>query len=355
MEGELLVEQVKELQRNDQTFREQWGAYCDAHGEGIRDPNKQDVMFIQTFLAQYSAGMRFECSEKGDMPGLFKEGQRKSSNWKYAWASYCQTYGGGINDPKKHEASFLVGFLDFLGQRGQMAISLYGLAAINASQVASGSAAGGGGGATASSMARDKSKTQCFDCGEYGHWANDPVCPRPGADALSRKRDSRAGGMGGGGGGDAAKRQRLGVGGAPGRELQVSTGDPVKDQLILRIKAYQRQGEDQKTEWGLFCDNQLGGIRDPARHEVAVLQQFLLQHASNAGMVDQAPAPGTLMSCPDPFKAELVAKLKAFQRQSEEQKNAWGSYCDTNLGGIRDPNRHDAPVLATFLANFGIS
>jgi len=51
---------------------------------------------------------------------LLKEGQRRSQHWKCAWASYCQHYGGGIHDPGKHKTSFLVGFLDFLGQNANI-------------------------------------------------------------------------------------------------------------------------------------------------------------------------------------------------------------------------------------------
>jgi len=61
----------------------------------------------------------------------------------------------------------------------------------------------------------------------------------------------------------------VGMGGG----MAVST----KDALVSRIKAYQRSGEEPKQQWWLFCDTQLSGIRDPSRHDVEVLEQFISQ------------------------------------------------------------------------------
>jgi len=202
-ETEALVGKVKEMQRNDATAKEQWWAYCDSHGGGIHDPAKHDAEFIQVFLNQYNSGVRFEQVTSVHLAELFKEGQRKSTNWKNTWAQYCQHYGGGVHDPGKHEINFLVGFLDFLGQRGNLALSMM------------------------SSMMG------------VPMWQPNPMAP-------------------------PAKRARV--------------GDHEKDQLVLRVKAYQRSGEDGKQNWWTYCDNQLGGVRDPARHDCTTLQQFIAAH-----------------------------------------------------------------------------
>jgi len=332
-----LVEQVRGMQVTDSIFRDQWGAHCDMNGGGRRDPSQHDATFLTTFLAGWTAGMRFDLSalalpqvqtlqapasgqsypsqlmtsDDGMMPILFKEGQSKSSNWKCAWWAYCQTYGGGVNDPMKHETNFLSGFLDFVGQQGALALSVSGTA-----PVPKGSAA-------------------------------DP----------------------------AAKRAKLAVDSSALVSLGVASGfgqpapapDAEKADLITRVKDYQRQGEAQKTEWGVFCDTHLGGIRDPARHDANVLQQFLLQSPqlqlpSTQVVTEPPPPPAPLVVLPmitnsrdgssgDPVKDEFVSKIKAFQRTSEENKSAWGAFCDANLGGIRDPNRHEASVLAQFVIN----
>jgi len=190
-----LVQKLKELQRTDWAGKEQWGQYCDLHGGGVRDPTKHPSEFLQTFFTQYKSGVRIEPSA-APMPAdaralidLFKHRQRTSACWNQAWACYCQTYGGGVNDPAKHDHSFLIGFLDFLGMQGLRTF---------------------------------------------------------------------ANGSGGGGG-------RMGA----------SSGDAAKDELVLRIKSYQRSSMVNKEAWWKLCDEQLDGVRDPNRHDASVLKHFV--------------------------------------------------------------------------------
>jgi len=220
-DGDDLVTKVKEMQRNDTTAKEQWWAFCDTHGGGIHDPAKHDADFIQRFLLQYTQGIRFEptppqTTNNTQLAELFKEGQRKSSNWKNAWAQYCQHYGGGVHDPGKHEIGFLVNFLDFLGQRGTLALSMM-------------SSMMGGGFQMAQPM---------------GQPMGQPPMGQPNYMAVP-----------------PAKRARV--------------GETEKDSLVMRVKSYQRSGEEAKQLWWSHCDNQLGGVRDPARHDSVTLQQFI--------------------------------------------------------------------------------
>merc|ERR1712125_305965 len=53
-------------------------------------------------------------------------------------------------------------------------------------------------------------------------------------------------------------------------------------------------------------------------------------------------------------KGELINKIKSFQRSSEEQKQAWWAFCDSQEGQKRDPARYGADVLQAFLAMNGI-
>ena len=46
--------------------------------------------------------------------------------------------------------------------------------------------------------------------------------------------------------------------------------DPEKTKLVDRVKTYQRGSPEQKETWYTFC----GEVKDPARHEVAKLQEF---------------------------------------------------------------------------------
>eukprot|EP00933_Yihiella_yeosuensis_P004235 TRINITY_DN108610_c0_g1_i1.p1 TRINITY_DN108610_c0_g1~~TRINITY_DN108610_c0_g1_i1.p1 ORF type:complete len:309 (-),score=74.96 TRINITY_DN108610_c0_g1_i1:52-978(-) len=48
-------------------------------------------------------------------------------------------------------------------------------------------------------------------------------------------------------------------------------------------------------------------------------------------------------------KANLVDSIKQLQREGAGPKQSWWDYCDGQLGGVRDPNRHDAATLRAFL------
>jgi len=54
----------------------------------------------------------------------------------------------------------------------------------------------------------------------------------------------------------------------------------------------------------------------------------------------------------DPEKGRLVERIKTIQRTSDELKEYWWNYADTEGGGIRDPNRHKASFLESFLEVF---
>merc|ERR1719230_1242452 len=46
-------------------------------------------------------------------------GQKSSRSFKDGWAMYCQMYGGGLNDPAKHDPTYIVEFINWLGQLAQ--------------------------------------------------------------------------------------------------------------------------------------------------------------------------------------------------------------------------------------------
>merc|ERR1719418_462951 len=51
--------------------------------------------------------------------------------------------------------------------------------------------------------------------------------------------------------------------------------DPAKDSLVQRIKQFQRSGEHQKQTWWTYADTMKGGVRDPAKHDMTSLQEFI--------------------------------------------------------------------------------
>eukprot|EP00403_Amphidinium_massartii_P015886 CAMPEP_0178431136 /NCGR_PEP_ID=MMETSP0689_2-20121128/31682_1 /TAXON_ID=160604 /ORGANISM="Amphidinium massartii, Strain CS-259" /LENGTH=250 /DNA_ID=CAMNT_0020053019 /DNA_START=82 /DNA_END=834 /DNA_ORIENTATION=+ len=235
-----LVDAIKELQRSGPEGKEQWGLYCEQHGQGIRDPTKHDLEYLSNFLSQYQMGARMQgngTSGAGSGPNpslaaLIKEGQRKSQAWKQAWHAYCMQFGQGVNDPSKHNLDFLVSFLDFLGERGTMAIgATMGMTPEAMFNTMAGMQNRG--------LKRPRPSSPGAGWGTIG-WAG-PGGPPPPGNAIT---------------------------------------DPQKEDLINRIKQFQRASDMQKRMWWTHCDEQLGGVRDPSRHDVTVLQAF----ADSAGV-----------------------------------------------------------------------
>lgn len=152
-----------------------------------------------------------------------KTGQRQSSTWKTAWQSYCAVYGSGRNDPAKYDDSFIRAFIDYVGD-----LAAEGLAGLAAQQ---------------------------------GIDIENPAPPVSGS-----KRPH-------GGGQPPAKRQAT----APSYDSydQVEIEDSSKAALVDRVKALQRSDPEAKQAWWQYCDSSAKGVRDPNRHEIASLEEFL--------------------------------------------------------------------------------
>jgi len=212
-----VVATIKSMQRADPVAKEQWWAYCDSEGGGVRDPAKHDVAFLQNFIANYQSGSRIQASGGDEWAPQIKEFQRKSPNFKACWASYCETYGDGKSDPAKKSKDFIIQFIDFM--------SLQTLHALN-------------GVATAGAFA----PTRMVAPSTAGYLM--PPAKRPRTDSS-------------------------------GGQAVASGSDPQKQALVDRIKTFQRADPSQKEAWGSHCDINLGGVRDPARHDAVTLQDFV--------------------------------------------------------------------------------
>lgn len=263
MDQESLVMEVKNLQRSNEEAKHMWWEYCQLQLGGIRDPSRHDATVLQEFLSAYQAGtlpqptmtqsgggggrggggrigmgggnnFAWGPGNGGGMGGngmggsgnpladFIKTGQRHSQAWKTIWANYCTTVGTGTFDPNKYDNNFIVSFIDYLAN-----LSLA-----------------------------------------------DPVGPPPpgmgsmgGMGMGGMKRPM--GGMGGMGMDGGPPKKRMAMGGMGGMD------NGPKGQLVDKIKTLQRSGEEMKQAWWNFCDNNLGGVRDPNRHDIETLQAFL--------------------------------------------------------------------------------
>lgn len=219
-----MVTVIKGMQRDDQTAKEQWWAYCDQLGGGVRDPAKHEEAFLEAFIKRFNSGERFEVVSAANWGDIFKDFQRKSKNFKEAWASYCDLYGNGKHDPTKQSQEFLTGFVDFLGRQGGMALAMLG--------------GSGLGGEPASKRART-----------FGAMGELPLVAPMGPLGMKMLPPS-----------------------------SMATQDPVKDRLVQRIKAFQRSGEMEKQTWWTYCDTMKGTVRDPVKHDIHTLQEFITGH-----------------------------------------------------------------------------
>ncbi|CAE8652497.1 unnamed protein product, partial [Polarella glacialis] len=293
-----LVDQVKALQRSDPGAKQVWWDFCEQSLGGVKDPNRHDANVLEDWLVDYQRGaaaarppsggtcismdlgprkgkgrppvhvkppVRYEAPVRYErerapaaappptwshyapppaapygygppahahappaaappsLPDFVKLGQRTSGHWKSAWQTYCAIYGNGFNDPAKHDDTFIRGFLDYVGE-----LATDGLTGLAAQQGIDLSAPPGPGG---------------------------------------NKRPH--------GGERQPPAKRPATGPPPSREQAFDDGDEAKQALVDAIKALQRTDPEAKAAWWTFCDAELKGIKDPNRHDIAALEQFL--------------------------------------------------------------------------------
>jgi len=277
-----LVEQIKGMQRSDPYGRQTWWDYCENHLGGVKDPNRHDEATLATFLNLYNSGgippseprpetqgfgWKGGGGGKGGMGGgmgydmmgggsswnsmmggggaaggsygaaggfgagggaslgeFVKTGQRQSKHWTSAWQTYCALYGGGINDPGKHEDSFTKSFIEYVGE-----IAANGLSALASSQ-----------GINLDEVVGQSGGTK-----------------RP---------------LGAGQGGMPAKQSRF----------NDTDNSAQKQGLVEKVKHLQRTNMSSKEAWWQYCDNQCGGMRDPMRHDINSLEAWLASQGASA-------------------------------------------------------------------------
>lgn len=280
-----MVEQIKGMQRSDPYGRQTWWDYCEAHLGGVKDPNRHDENTLATFLSLYSSGgippsePRPETMGKGrggcggwggggmggmggmgyDMMGgggswnammggggggnfagggfgggagaslgdFVKTGQRQSKHWTNAWQTYCALYGGGVNDPSKHDDSFTKSFIEYVGE-----IAANGLSALASSQ-----------GINLEEVVGQSAGTK-----------------RPlGATAAAAPAST------------PAKQGRFDM-----------DNGAQKQALVDKVKGLQRSNMAAKESWWMYCDQQCSGMRDPMRHDVNSLEAWLASQGASA-------------------------------------------------------------------------
>lgn len=255
------VQQIKNLQRGDPTFKQTWWDFCEAQLGGVRDPNRHDESILVNFVEGYNNGtiapsaprpeeewwnkgkgkgkgmkgdMSYNMMPPPDMWGMpmmagmsfadfVKVGQRASPHWKNAWQTYCALYGAGVYDPFKHDDTYHKSFIDYVGELAANGLS--GIAVsqgINIEEI--------------TAQSKGKGKHSVF--------------------SMSME--------------PAAKRFRF------------EEPDGKKLELVEKVKNLQRSNPAAKEAWWAYCDSQCGGMRDPLRHDTPSLESFLTSQGALA-------------------------------------------------------------------------
>lgn len=261
-----------------------------------------------------------------------KELQKTDPVGKEQWVAFCDQQCAGKRDPAKHNPEdlqrFLTGYHN--GERLQTEEDSVALAAVTKLM---------------------QKKSDSFKlawsnyCHAVGNGINDPAKHEPAFHAQFLDHLSRVavGGYGSNLGSQlfASRPKRRGPAyGMSGRDSQ-------KEQLVSMIKAYQRQGQEERELWWNYCDKELGGVRDPSRHDRKILQQF----ASAYGVPDLGTGlANAYMPGSDAVKDSLISRIKAYQKAGDENKETWYSFCGIN----RDPSRHEAHRLQEFVTAYNV-
>jgi len=191
--------------------------------------------------------------------------QRDSDQGRNQWHNFCDTSGKGTRDPSRHPASFLRSFFEALRDgaipRGLEALHERPLPETSDDPKE----------ALPILIAKVK-QGQRTSVEFKQRWWTYADTQHDGIRDPSKH--------------DVASLRRFLSDIAPGGALPTSGAD-APPQLAERVKQMQRQSEQIKQQWWWYCDTFGAGVRDPARHQEAFLQQFLTmteaQAASTAG------------------------------------------------------------------------
>jgi len=229
---------------------------------------------------------------KAHLVDQVKNLQRSGPAAKQAWWEYCDTHLDGIHDPKRHDASVLQAFLrDFDCGGGSLPTPapVQAFAAWQPPLHGEGHWRGGPPPDLISLVKTGQRVSQSWKMGwqayttTYGTGMNDPARYDPEfivgfLDTVGQLVEGQIGGMsvpcgGGIGYSNSVKRPVSTIGLPPSK--RVAVGGPSNSDLVERVKALQRRDQETKEAWWRLCDEILGGVRDPARHDLETLQIFV--------------------------------------------------------------------------------
>lgn len=237
-----------------------------------------------------------------------KQLQRSSPGAREAWRAHCDESLGGMHDPARHDDNELQAFLDWWEAEGSSSAAAQG---------------------PDDGLVQQVKKIQKSGPGGRSAWEEHCDTELGGIHDPSRH--------------DAAVLQAFVDWWKAEGAVAAGGSQSSNSKLVQQVKTIQRSGPAGKQAWEEHADAELGGVRDPSRHDPSVLQAFVDWWSSEGGDV---PAVN------DPPPASLVQQIKNLQRSDPEMKEQWQQYCQS-LGGMCDPSRHGASTLQEFLNTYG--
>lgn len=349
--GTDLVEQVKWAQRASPAWKEAWQQYCDQAHNGVRDPSKHSPSSLQQFLMMIGAGAQLTppATTPNQTPVLQPANFPNLQQSQIAQLAQTLAYAQaplGVPFPGASPALVPQGWPAQAVQAPVQAGGVPDMAAFAAMMSSMGGLPFWPGGVGMMTGFDQGGRAEAIP-----QQVNNGACMGvPGAPAGIMQ-----GGIGGAASGaQAGGGRKGGGGGAP------ASSSPAPNRLVDQVKHLQRTSKALKAQWHQACDAEKGGVKDPSRHDIAFLQQFLNSPQVTAALATLQPEtaggggfggkgnslPG-LQELSDPMHVALVHQVKKAQRSG--LKEIWWQHCDAEAGGVRDPARHPVTSLRRFL------
>lgn len=129
----------------------------------------------------------------------------------------------------------------------------------------------------------------------------------------------------------------------------MAEGGQEHQDLVHHIKEMQRGDPSAREQWTAYTDSFGGGRKDPAKHPVHFLQDFLAQWDSGSKVPQ-----GGVIGGEDLDEAQIISfAVRVLQRRSPGVKELWRHYCETFGGGTYDPTKHDVNFVVEFFDHLG--
>eukprot|EP01062_Namystynia_karyoxenos_P057596 TRINITY_DN4872_c0_g1_i3.p1 TRINITY_DN4872_c0_g1~~TRINITY_DN4872_c0_g1_i3.p1 ORF type:complete len:401 (+),score=144.99 TRINITY_DN4872_c0_g1_i3:102-1205(+) len=312
-----LVEQVKELQRTDASFRFKWVQWCDQHADGTKDPRLLETSQLRNALRVCKQGPPIAGGggrPAGGRGAGVQQAKRidPADGGAYTKEEFMQCYGGLR---EWNRAVPVVG-----GGRGRGAGQPQGRA-VRSTPYAAASP-----GAVKQKGHPATSDQQAFAEQVRNKQRSDPDFRQKWVEFCDNNKSYGAA--------SGTKDPHLHTAQFLRKALQEICGVNVSAVAVLAqtVMEKQRADPDFRAKWIAFCARETNNTCDPRRLDDQTLQKALRE--CDAGAAASVSA-----------MIGLVDQVRAKQRESKEWVAQWAAWCKQHNNGTLDPARFTAEKL----------